>query len=905
MTSAAARPSARYRSTIVVFLLALVLLGFFALGRLPVDLPPSRDVSHLNIRVSAPGLTATLIEEILLAPVEAALAGLPAVAAMEALASSGSASIDLRLSHRRDIDMVQREVMARLERARDSWPASIDPPAIMLSDYSSASMEFNLQSRTHDPLALRDWAEAEFARRLRELRGVAAVDIQGGSAREILVMPDQRRLAGYGLSFEDLLQVIRKNPEVTSRVSETRMKKRSRREPILSGSLAALAAIPVVLPDGESIRLSEVARLTLSNDATAAVQSRAEGTEAVRVTVHRQGQAALSEVVEQVRAHVDWMRANRLIPESIEVQSLPGNLDAALQPLRMMVFAFVTSLILVLSAAHLLWGRGRRTLMLGVITVVSLQGAFIVMALSGMALDVMTLGGLVLGTGLFGGSVMLMFAGIDRPVREPADSASPVIMSAVILVAALIPVWFVGGELSALFSEFVVVFATAWLLAALLAWWLVPMFDARRRRGGQARWNAAVSHAMAVMRHSYDGLLRRLLPRAVLWLAVVSVLIVVMGIFAIGKIREAPAHLGSPGQDLVLRIEGPHGAGLLALANETTQRLRTLPELRQVGHSAQASREEWMLSMDAERAHMAGVDIGVAGKALAIATTGITAGSFRDADHHYNVRMRLPPEDSDSVAAGKILLLGELEDRPAVHLRDVATLVRAVVPAQILHFNGKPVIEITARIASESSSHLVMEKVNAILDGTKLPSGYQVFFGRHTEVAPESRGMMALGISALLVMVLATWNYRSLRLGLLIMLSAGITLVATGAVLLTFGLPLSPPVWLGALLLLGLAAGNANALVARCEGASPDATLSASLKQATRDQFLTIFAMVLAAILGMLSLMWINGSVAVLHTLIIFLIGGLLFSLLINLLLTPLLYWLIARKEQYPAPSRQ
>lgn len=900
MSPAAARPSARYRSAIVISVLAFMLLGFFALGRLPIDLPPSHDAPRLNIRISAPGLTAPISEEKLTLPLEAVLAGVPGVVTMESVTASGSASIDLYLDHRRDIDAVQRDVMARLERARASWPASIDPPSVTLIDHSSASMEFNLTSGTHDPLALRDWVEAEFAKRLRELPGVAAVDIAGGTVREILVMPDQRRLAGYGLSFEDLLQAIRKNPEVDSRAGQLPVKKRTRREPMLSGSLAAVAAVPVVLPDGESIRLSEVARLTLTQESTS-TPLRADGAEAVKVTVHRQAQAALSDVVGRVRSHVDWMRANRLIPDGIEIQSLSGRFDEARRPLKKMAYALLIGFVLVLSAAHLLWGRGRRTLMLGVITVASLQGVFIAMALSGMALDVMTLGGLVLGTGLFGGSVMLMFAGTARPTRAPVNGVSPVMAAAVALVAALVPVWFVGGELSALYREFIAVFAGAWLLAALLAWWLVPMFDTRRR-GGQAPWNAAVSHAMARLRHSYDGLLRRLLRRAVLGLAVAAVTMAVLGSVLFVKIREAPAQNGPPGQEVVLHIQGPDGAGLSALADDIAQRLGSLPELRQVSHSAQVSREEPMLRMDDERARELGVDIAAVGKALAIALTGITAGHFRDADHRYNVRMRLPPEESDGVATGKILLLGELENRPAVHLRDVATLERVVVPAQIRRHNGKPAIEVTARIASESSPDQAMKTVNATLDGMKLPAGYRLFFGRGGVTAPEKRGPIAPGVSLLLIMAVTTLLYRSPRLGLLITLTAGVTLIGTGAALLSFGMTLSPPVWLGALLLLGISAGHATVWVARCEAPWPRLPWLRRLKQAARYQFGPLFAMVLTAILGMLSLMWINGSASVLHTLVIILATGLLVSLLINLLLTPLLYWLVTRKEQTPKP---
>ncbi len=58
MLPAAARPSARYRSVVVVLLLAFLLLGVFAFGRLPVDLPPSREAPRLNVRVAVAGLTA-------------------------------------------------------------------------------------------------------------------------------------------------------------------------------------------------------------------------------------------------------------------------------------------------------------------------------------------------------------------------------------------------------------------------------------------------------------------------------------------------------------------------------------------------------------------------------------------------------------------------------------------------------------------------------------------------------------------------------------------------------------------------------------------------------------------------------------------------------------------------------
>lgn len=892
MPSAAARPSARYRSVVVVLLLAFMLLGVFALGRLPVDLPPSRDAPRLHLRISAPGLSAPVLEELLTPRLERALAGVPGVSAVDSITTSGEISIDLSLNHRRDIDRVQRAVTARLEQAAASWPFPVDAPALAPADGVSKVAEFTLTSGTRDALALRDWIEAEFAKRLRELPGVAAVDIEGGIVREILVLPDQRRLAGYGLSFEDLLQAIRKNPEADPRTPTAPLKGRSRREPVQSGNLAAVAALPVMLPGGETIYLSEVAGLTLSQAPEAAL--RVDGAEAVRVTVAKLPRAALSEVAEEVRAHVDWMRANQLIPEGIEIHSFVSQLDAARKPLRKMAYAFLGGFILVLAAAHLLCGGGRRTLMVGAIIVAAVQGVFIAMALSGAALDIMTLGGLVLGTGLFGGTAMLLFEGRAQPAA--AHGVNPVLAAAVAMVMALVPVWFVGGELSAVYRELVLVFGGAWLLAALLALWLVPMFDSRRRRQASAPWHAAAGHAMAGMRQSYDRLLRRLLQRAVPALVVAALVFGALTAAVFVKSRELSAPIELPGREIVLRLQGPDSAELTALADDIVQRLGALSGLRQVSHSAQVTREEWLPRLDEARARELGVDLALAGKALAIAATGIPAGSFRDADRHYNVRMRLPPEDARGIAAGNILLLGELEHRPAVHLRDVATLERAMVPARIRRHDGTPEIGITASLAEGYSPEQLVKEADRLLDIMQLPSGYQLVHGRGGDAARNANGLMALALAVLLVFVALAWLHRSWRPALAATLAAGATVVGTGAALLLSGVPLSPPLWLGALMLFGIAAGQAAALATVRE--------TRQLRQIARHQFRPLFAMALAGILGMLALMWVNGSVSGLHILITVLLTGLPVSLLINLLLAPLLYWMFLRKEQTPVSQR-
>lgn len=903
MPPAAARPSTRYRSIIVVLILALVLLGFFALGRIPVDLPPSPGAQRLNVRISAPGLTAPVIEEKLTRQIETALSGIAGVTAMDTVIMTGGASVDLHANPHRDIVAVQREAMSRLERVSASLLASLETPVIMLTDASSATVEFTLTSRTLDSLALRDWVEAEFAKRLRELAGVATVEIKGGTVREILIMPDQRRLAGFGLSFEDLLQAIRRNPEAQPRFRPSPVKSQSRRESVQTGDLAAVAALPVPLPDGENIRLSEVARLVLTHQPSAAIPEVKEQ-QAIKVTVHKQAQAALSEVVERVRSHVDWMRANRLIPNGIALHDVSGKFDETRPILRNIGLAFLGGFVLILFAVYLFWGIARRTVIFGVIVAASLQGVFVVMALTGTALDVMTLGGLAMGMGLMGGSVLMMYEHPLRPASSPGR-INPVVAPSILLMAALIPILMDGGELGAYFRKLVIYFGAAWLLAAWLAGWLVPIFDVRHPRRSAEPWQAAVGHVMARWRQYYDRLLRLLLRRAALTLSVAAAAIILLTAILFVQTRDTSVLVERQGHDVVLRLLGQDNTRLVTLADEITFSLGQMAELSQVSHTGQASRELVTLKMDEDRAKELGVDIVMVGKALAVATSGLSVGSFIDAEHRYHVSMRLPPEDAGSVAKGKILLLGELENRPAVHLRDVALPQRVVVPTHLLRHNGMSTIEISIRMNNGPMSEPVKRKVLAAIAKINVPSGYQIFFERHGDALERHQDFITPGLSVLMVFGVAWLFYRSLRLALTILFTASTTLIFTVATLKLFGLVLSPPpVWAGMILLLGLSAGHAAMLTSGIIAQPTNLTLSHRLRQASRQQFRPWLALVVSGILGMLSLLWVNGEISGLHIIITILSVSLVFSLLVNLFLTPPLYWLFSRMEQIPGLSR-
>jgi len=894
MSPAAARPAAPYRFLIALTTLTVLLLGFLALGRLPVDLLPSRDAPSLRVQVTVPGLSAPVIDEKITQPLETALAGATGVTAVETVTTPGRIIVNLYLKQHRLINSAQQEVAARLEHARTTWPASIDPPVVSVIDASSDVMEFAITSRRQDMLALRDWTENEFANKLRELSGVAAVHVEGGTVREIQVLPDQRRLAGFGLSFGDVLQAVRKTPEADAGTHAPFPKGRARREQIQSGNAAAVAAMPVALPSGESIPLSEVARITLRHEAGPGTYH-FEDVPAVKVVVQKQPSSATSDVVERIHAHVEWLRANRLIPDGVEIHPLTHRIDQARKTVRQIAMALIGGVSLALLMAHLLLGEGRRTLILGVIVATSLQAVFIAMALSRLALDVITLGGLGLGTGLFGASAILLFENRARHARGDVSALRLILVVAVAIPAALAPVLFAGGEIGALFQEFIPVFCGAWLVSALLALMLVPAFDARARRHAREQWNAPVSRAIVRARRFYSGVLRRLLRRPIIVLIVTAMFAgAIVQLFLHVK-QDFPLPDNRQAGEIVLRLQGPDRDRLTRLGDDMAQRLRVMPELRDVKDSAQAHHVQLSPVMDTERASALGVDITDVGKALAIALTGVPAGSFRDANHRYDIRIQLPPEDAANDAAlGKILLLGELSDRPAVHLRDVATIARVDVPDRILRYDGMPMIELRAAPASIAAWPQAMARLRGLFEHYPLPSGYHVFYGGPGTAVEESQiqGLWALGWALFLVFVAQALMHRSLSRATQVAFTAFFALAGVGAVALIFGVPLASSAWMGALISVGVAAAYAAALAAHI--AAP----GDRVVQAARHQFRPQLAVTLMAVSGMLPLLAVDRAAPVLFPLVIIGATGVLFSFAASLLILPALCALGARKEQ-------
>ena len=904
MSPKAARPLHHYRHLVSLSILLLVLLGLFAIGRLPSDQPYARTAPDFRVQVSVPGVVPSVIEEIIVRPLEHVVSGIKGVQSVDSDTGPGRTIVNLHLERRRDLKAVSRDLAGQLELIRASWPAAVEPPVVSLVDDTSLVEEFLVTSRQRNMLEVRDWAEGEFAAKLREISGIAAVAVEGGVVHEILVVPDQRRLAGHGLDFGDVLKALGRNPASKTEILASPAAGPDRPETVLTGDVAAVAAVPVILPSGESIPLSEIARIQLSEEIKSSLLA-PDGAQPVSVIITKQQDIAMSIVAERIQAHVDWMRANQLIPEGIDIHPVSGRTAELRQTIKKLTYALVSGVMLMLFAAYLILGNARRTVILVTIIVCTLQTVFVVMMLFDLALDAVILGSLTLGSGLFATAAMVMFQGKPPHEHDISYSAVLAVVVAIVMPASLVPLLFTNGAAAPLFLEEILVICTGWVVSSLWALLLVFTFDRHMSDRMNGSGDTAVSHAIVRLRQSHNRLLRRLLrfPVATLVLLVLFIVSVTAMIF-LG--RQDMAYIRKQTDKIVLRIQGPEFTQLSEIGDRVQNRLRQLPNTGEVNHSAAALIEMPVLRMDEERARDLGINIIEAGRALAIGVSGIYAGSFRDAEHRYDIRLRLNADKARRAPdLGRILLRGELDNRSAVYLQDVATIEPAAVPARLARYNGSPAVEVSVIPENDAAADQLLDQVREALKNIQPPSGYRLSYAVPEEIPlRHGDGLQGLGWALLGVFIATALLCRSLYIATLVTLSACFALGGAAAALLLFGLPASPAAWLAAQILIGITACYAVAPALYLQVlARRGIALRTRVTRSARQQFRPLLAMTLLGILGMLPLLWTNSESVNFQPIVIIIATGLVFSFIAASLVVFLLYFTIPGKAQNHQPS--
>lgn len=215
--------SLRHRSYVVIATVALAAVGTWAAFNLPIDAVPDITNVQVQINTAVPALAPEEIEKLVTFPIESEMAGLPAMIELRSLSKFGLSQVTMTFEDGTDVYRTRQLVTERLQGALDDLPAGVEPRLAPISTGLGEIYYYSLRYKQDAPNApataferlmnLKLVQEYTLKPLLRATEGLAEVNTSGGYEKQIVVMPDARRLTELGMTFEELGDKLSENVE--------------------------------------------------------------------------------------------------------------------------------------------------------------------------------------------------------------------------------------------------------------------------------------------------------------------------------------------------------------------------------------------------------------------------------------------------------------------------------------------------------------------------------------------------------------------------------------------------------------------------------------------------------------------------------------------------------------------
>lgn len=354
----------------------------------------------------------------------------------------------------------------------------------------------------------------------------------------------------------------------------------------------------------------------------------------------------------------------------------------------------------------------------------------------------------------------------------------------------------------------------------------------------------------------------------------------------------------STGNDLAIGVVGHDLAVMNRVAREIRGRLDGIVGLAGLEVANEDQSPLMRIRVDRERAAGFGLRVSEVGQAIRDAVDGAVPSRFISGNREYDIRVRLPNTAVQDIEVLGDLLVARSEGTPVL-LREVVQFELGTGPASIDRENQSRIVRVVADInPALADAGSVMTEVERRLASVAMPEGVSLLFGGQWETIEETnRELTHVALLAIfLVFVVLAVQYERLSNPLVILAAAPLSLVGVSVTLWVTATPVSAPVLIGCVLLIGIVVNNAILLVEYIEiGRARGLDVIDAVVEAGSVRLRPILMTTSTTVLGMMPLAIGFGEGAeMMRPLALTVVGGLLGSMLLTLFVVPCLYRIVS-----------
>lgn len=432
-------------------------LGVVAWNALSIDAYPDISDTTVQVVTQVPGLATEEIEQQISIPVERAVSGIPNLVTMRSKNSFGLSTVILVFDDGVDDYWVRQRVNERLVGL--DLPYGAVPELNPLTAPTGEIFRYIVESPdgSHDLRSLTDIHKWTIIPHLRQISGVADVSNYGGITTQYQIELSPERLMEYGISLSDITEKIEQNNLNAggSVLSEGSLSYVIRGIGLID-DLEGLGDIVVKTVGGSPVYLKQLGELKYGNLERKGVlgfsDDEREYDDAVEGIVQMLRGENPSEVLKSIHASIDELN-NEILPPGVEVHPFLDRTDLVGETLRTVSHTLLIGMLLVIVVLMIYLGSFRGALLVAITIPISLLVAFILMKITGIPANLLSLGAIDFGI-LVDGAIVMMETILKKRERHPdeeltladvkqraSEVARSIFFSTIIIITAYMPLF--------------------------------------------------------------------------------------------------------------------------------------------------------------------------------------------------------------------------------------------------------------------------------------------------------------------------------------------------------------------------------------------------------------------------------------------------------------------------------
>jgi HAE1 family hydrophobic/amphiphilic exporter-1/multidrug efflux pump len=526
--------------------LMIILFGVVGFSFLAIRDYPAIDPAVVSVSTSYTGANPDIIESQITEPLEKQINGIPGIKTITSSSSLGNSNISVEFELGVNLEAASSDVREKVGQASRSLPQDIDAPPIVTK--ADANSDFILilavQSRSKGLLELSDYAENVLQQQFQTINQVSSVNIFGQKRYAMRLWLNPDKMSAFNVTFSDIRtslnaenidlppgKIYGDNTELTIKTVGRLSSEKEFQNLLIKQDAAGI------------VRLKDVARVEIGPEVLESGW-KYNGVNAVGIVIIPQPGANNIQIANDFNKKLESIK--KLNKSDIELNVLLDNTQNIRKSISEVEESLLISFVFVVLVVFFFF-RDWLTAIRPLIDIpISLIATFFIMYISGFSINILTLLGIVLATGLVVDDGIVVTENIFRkleeglPIKQAALEGSKEIFFAVIstsitLAIVFLPVIFLEGFIGRLFREFGITLASAVLISAFVSLTITPVLNVvmRRKKQGHGKFYMKTEPFFTGMENGYRNLLKGFLKvRWIAWVVIgicAAIIYLIMG----------------------------------------------------------------------------------------------------------------------------------------------------------------------------------------------------------------------------------------------------------------------------------------------------------------------------------------------------------------------------------------